>query len=194
MGYWEIQLSGRWKSIGRVVGEACNDAKARGAKQVTYSARGCQYVIDFPTMTQTNIRSHKARYIRERGAEIMVYPDSHPEVVEEHSSAPDAPAKTGGSIAGKVGTVAVVGGGMAAAAVGVALLSGAIDMGDISDAAQAAGDALGDIDLDGLADLAGDAADMAADVGADAAVHAGTAATAVGDAAAAAADGVMDLM
>lgn len=186
MGYWEIELSGRWKNIGKVVGQGCNDAKGRGANQMTYTARGQKYLIDFPSMTQTNTRSMKARYIRERGAEVHVYPDTHPEkIAVAPAPAPDkpgAPAKPQGPgvMSKMVGGAGMVATG-AVAAVGVALLAGAIDMGDITDAAEAAGEALGDIDMDDIGDALGEAGAAAADaaaMGADAAADAGAAAAA----------------
>ena len=86
MGYWEVQLGGQWKSLGRVVGEACKDAKARGAKQVKFKARGSEYVIDFDQLTQTNIATGKSRPIRLRS--YKQHGDPH---VTVHNPPPAAP-------------------------------------------------------------------------------------------------------
>ena len=86
MGYWEVQLGGQWKSLGRVVGEACKDAKARGAKQVKFKARGSEYVIDFDQLTQTNIATGKSRPIRLRS--YKQHGDPH---VTVHNPPPSAP-------------------------------------------------------------------------------------------------------
>ena len=40
MGFWEVQLAGEWKSLGRVVGQACNEAQARGATQLKFESHG----------------------------------------------------------------------------------------------------------------------------------------------------------
>lgn len=187
MGYWEIELSGRWKSIGKKLGQACNDAKGQSRTQVVYTARGQQYVIDFPTMTQTNTRSGKARYIREKGAEIHVYPSTHPAAGPEPAdSAPEEKGGGGSSIAGKVVKTGALVGVAGAAAVGVGLLAGAFDIGDITEAAEGIGDAIGDIDLDEVGDALQEAAGVAADA-------AGDAAKAAADAAAAAADAAKDV-
>ena len=67
MGYWEVKLGGNWKSLGQVVGSACNDAKSRGAKQVKFKARGHEYVIDFDRNVQINKTSGKERPVRDKG-------------------------------------------------------------------------------------------------------------------------------
>jgi hypothetical protein len=171
MGYWEVQLGGSWKSLGRVVGQACNDAKARGATQVKFEAHGQSYLIDIPQMTQTNIKSGKSRPVRIKGGDkgggdVHVHPGA------PAPSAPAAPAVSTGTgvVNGGIGsqndktTVGIMGAGalvagMAAGGVAAAVAAGVIDIGDITDAATAAGDAIGDV--------AGEAADAMADAAAD---------------------------
>jgi len=201
MGFWEIQLAGSWKSLGRVVGTACNEAQGRGATQLKFVSHGQSYLIDFKTMTQTNVNSGKTRPIRNKSAHrhsdaVHVHPrpsaaPAAPAPVSvpsapgagtyPHITAPDdpavtpaapecaAPAKTSGGsgsflgrwlgrAAGYSAGVAAVGG----TGLGLAIAGGVCDLGDITEAAAAAGDYIGD--------AAEEAADTAAAAGAAAAV------------------------
>jgi hypothetical protein len=175
MGYWEVQLGGQWKSLGRVVGEACQKAKDRGATQVKFTAHGHEYLIDIPQMIQQNIKSGKQRPIRIRHRDHIE--DGRSGGVHVHKPAAPAPAapsappaaapaavpgpapeKAGGGGIGIMGGMGLMA-GMAAAGTGIAVAAGVVDIGDITDAATAAGDAIGDV--------AGDAADAIADAAAD---------------------------
>lgn len=169
MGYWEVQLGGQWKSLGRVVGQACNDAQSRGATQIKFEAHGHSYVIDMNQMTQTNVKSGKSRPVRCKGKDHGHHGGGGSHSVTVHvPSAPPAPpadppaAKPVDSGMGAGAKIAVGGGilaGAAAIATGAAVAAGVLDIGDITDAATAAGDA--------IADVAGDAADAIADAAAD---------------------------
>merc|ERR1719379_1608550 len=88
MGFWEVQLAGSWKSLGRVVGTACNEAQSRGATQLKFVSHKQQYLLDFNTMTQTNVNSGKTRPIRKKSAH------RHSDAIHVHPTplAPPAPA------------------------------------------------------------------------------------------------------
>jgi hypothetical protein len=173
MGYWEVQLGGQWKSLGRVVGQACQQAKDRGATQVKFEAHGHQYLIDIPQMVQTNIKSGKNRAVRIRGghgeghgggSDVHVHSTPAPAPAPSAPGAPAPAAVPPPAEEKSSGGIGVLGGGallagMAAAGTGIAVAAGVIDIGDITDAATAAGDAIGDV--------AGDAADAIADAAAD---------------------------
>lgn len=173
MGFWEIQLAGEWKSLGRQIGLAANSAKAKGAPQIAYKNQGQEYILDFATMTQINRASGKSRPVRCKGAErvtrapapapapvIIHAPAPAPAPVPSAPPAPPAPKKSGPGFGTGVATGVVATG---AAGVGIALAVGAIDLGDITDAACAAGDAIVDVaadTADAIADAAADVADL----------------------------------
>jgi len=163
MGFWEIKLGGEWKSLGKEIGKAANDAKAKGAPQIAYKAHGQEYILDFGKMEQINRASGRGRPVRCKGADGGIVIEKPPPSAPAAPAAPSAPAApaapaASGGVGFKTGVAAgVVGAG--AAGVGIALAVGAIDVGDITDAAIAAGDAIGDV--------AGDAAEAIADAAAD---------------------------
>merc|ERR1719311_343797 len=152
MGFWEVQLGGKWKSLGRVVGTACNEARDRGATQLKFVSHGQEYLIDFKLMTQQNVNSGKTRPIRKKSAHrhsdaIHVHPTPSappaPAAVAPAVPTPAAPAKKSSFIGRWLGRAVGVG-GAAAVGTGLAVVGGVCDLGDITDAALEAGDVLGD--------------------------------------------------
>jgi len=123
MGIWEVQLAGSWKSLGKVVGTACNEAKERGATQLKFVSHGQEYLIDFEFMVQQNVKSGKTRPVRENtrahkgarkspprhGGAVHVHPapsappaaDTYPSI---HPPAPGAGSFTPPKPAGRVTT------------------------------------------------------------------------------------------
>ena len=198
MGFWEVQLGGKWKSLGRVVGTACNEARDRGATQLKFVSHGQEYLIDFKLMTQQNVNSGKTRPVRNKSAHrhsdaIHVHPGAPTPSAPPMPAPPVPPApkteKKSSSFLGRwlgraAGATAVTG-AAAAAGAGLMVVGGVCDLGDITDAAAAAGDV--------LQDMADDAADAAAEAADAAAGAAGDAHAAVVDLAAGGADAAVEL-
>jgi len=61
---WEVVLAGEWKRIGVLEVQMLDAALAKGQTKVTKMLRGQQYEYDLEALTQTNLKTGKARQIR----------------------------------------------------------------------------------------------------------------------------------
>jgi hypothetical protein len=62
---WEVELGGKWERFEATVGKALVEAKARGAEEYRFDMKGQPMVVNFKTMTQTNVKSGKSRPVRD---------------------------------------------------------------------------------------------------------------------------------
>jgi hypothetical protein len=62
---WQVELGGSWEKYDAPVGKGLAEAKARGAKDYRFELKGQPMMVDFRTLTQTNLKTGKSRPVRE---------------------------------------------------------------------------------------------------------------------------------
>merc|ERR1719183_2476059 len=62
---WQVELGGQWEKYDAPVGKALVEAKSRGSKEYRFEMNGQPMLVDFRKMTQTNMKTGKARPVRE---------------------------------------------------------------------------------------------------------------------------------